>query len=295
MPSARPTRRVIGRGVLFVAILACVLPTRSFAQAGAGDSVILRAQQRAASGDTAAARATIDSLLERTLDFVTRSNASYWRARYSATPAERERALTQFVVEYPLSRHTGSAQFELAMLELAHSDRDRAATNLAGFLSSSPTDSNRTVASLSLARILFDRGELSRGCAVTLAGRAEVPAAAIETRNQFDFLAGPCAGVDTSVVIPPAHSPDSAAVAAPRSPLGEYTVQVAAYDTRAQADRLATRLRGEGFEARVVGTKKPFRVRVGHYATHTEAVAASKKIEDLVKLKPFVLLAGPED
>ena len=129
-----------------------------------------------------------------------------------------------------------------------------------------------------LARILFDKGEAGRACAVALNGRAELPSTAVEVRNQFDFLASPCAGVDTSSAPKPVKPEPPPADTGPRSALGEYTVQVAAYDTRPQADRLATRLRGAGYEARVIGTKKPFRVRVGHYTTHSGADAVSRKI-----------------
>ena len=53
-----------------------------------------------------------------------------------------------------------------------------------------------------------------------------------------------------------------------------YTVQLAAYDTRAQATATVKRLVTRGVKARVDGEKKPFRVRVGHYATRAEANAA---------------------
>jgi cell division protein FtsN len=136
---------------------------------------------------------------------------------------------------------------------------------------------------------LFDLGEASRACAVLLSGRADVPPTAIELRNQFDFSASACRGIDTSATRPPVDT-----VATTHS-VGEFTVQVAAYDVKAQADRLATRLRGQGLEARVIGKKKPFRVRVGHYMTHAEAYAAMKKIDAIAKSSSFVVLIGPEE
>ena len=263
-------------------------------------SAVSRAISSATSGDSAKARAILDSVLTPRTALAIRAEASYWRSEFSESPAEREKALSAFVIDYPFSPHYGTALYTLGMLELGHSDRDRAANHLTQFLANAPADSNRSTASLTLARILFDRGEPARGCAVVLNGRAELPPTAVELRNQFDFMANPCAGVDTSST--PKARPDSAMIVptvavdtVPKSSLGEYTIQVAAYDTKAQADRLATRLRGAGYEARVVGTKKPFRVRVGHYPTHPAADAVSKKIEALVKLKPFVLLLGPED
>jgi len=58
-----------------------------------------------------------------------------------------------------------------------------------------------------------------------------------------------------------------------------YSVQVAAYDTKAQADAVVKKLAKRGFKARVDGTRKPFRVRVGSYATHGEADAALARMK----------------
>jgi hypothetical protein len=261
------------------------------------DSVVARARQTAAQGDTVAGRAILDSALASKLDNeVAKAELTYWNARLALASADRERELTLFIVDYPFSPRAGAALFDLGMLELSHGDRDRAATHLSRFLAESPDDSNRTTASLSLARVLFERGETPRACAVLLSGRADIPATAVELRNQFDFAAGSCRGVDTSVAVvqPPPRDSEPVATRYGR-PIGEYTVQVAAYDRKDQADRLATRLRGNGFEARVVGKKKPFRVRVGHYVTHADADAAARKIDKLTKMKPFVTIVGSEE
>jgi hypothetical protein len=50
-----------------------------------------------------------------------------------------------------------------------------------------------------------------------------------------------------------------------------YTVQVAAYNTRADADGLVKKLAARGIKARVSGTSKPFRVRLGLHVTRKEA------------------------
>src|SRR5438132_10104561 len=95
------------------------------------DPTIARAQQRAGAGDTAGARSVLDSLLASKVDNpVLRAEAIYWLARLAASPADRERGLTALVVEYPFSPRIGPALFELGMLELSHSDRERAAVHL---------------------------------------------------------------------------------------------------------------------------------------------------------------------
>jgi cell division septation protein DedD/TolA-binding protein len=68
---------------------------------------------------------------------------------------------------------------------------------------------------------------------------------------------------------------------------GKFTVQVAAYYDRVQAEALATKLRGRGYPVHVDGGKAPFRVRIGHYETHAQAANAlanlkAKKITGFV-------------
>ena len=59
-----------------------------------------------------------------------------------------------------------------------------------------------------------------------------------------------------------------------------YTIQIAAYNTQAEAKRLVAKLATRGVAARVSGTAKPFRVRLELYSTRQSAqdhVVALKK------------------
>lgn len=58
-----------------------------------------------------------------------------------------------------------------------------------------------------------------------------------------------------------------------------YTVQVAAYNVRSQAEAMAAKLRDRGYESRVAGTGAPFRVRIGRYATHAQATAVQRSLK----------------
>jgi len=58
-----------------------------------------------------------------------------------------------------------------------------------------------------------------------------------------------------------------------------YSVQVAAYNRKIEADKLASSLRARGYQARVDGSAAPFRVRIGRYATAKDAEEALKKIK----------------
>ncbi|MEO7454649.1 MAG: SPOR domain-containing protein [Gemmatimonadaceae bacterium] len=69
-----------------------------------------------------------------------------------------------------------------------------------------------------------------------------------------------------AAVVAPVTPP--APVAAPR---GNFTIQLAAYATRADADRLVAKLAKSGVSARVSGASKPFRVRLDFYPTRQAA------------------------
>jgi len=64
----------------------------------------------------------------------------------------------------------------------------------------------------------------------------------------------------------------------PASRRSGYSVQVAAYTYKAEADKLASSLNKRGYSARVDGSVAPFRVRIGRYSTERDAEDALKKL-----------------
>lgn len=58
-----------------------------------------------------------------------------------------------------------------------------------------------------------------------------------------------------------------------------YTIQVAAYQTKGAADALVEHLSARGFVARIYGTAAPYRVRVGRFATETQADSAAASLK----------------
>ena len=59
----------------------------------------------------------------------------------------------------------------------------------------------------------------------------------------------------------------------------KYSVQVAAYNHKADAQKLASSLVKRGYQARVDGDTIPFRVRIGRYSTAGDAEKALEKIK----------------
>jgi cell division protein FtsN len=89
--------------------------------------------------------------------------------------------------------------------------------------------------------------------------------------------------------VPPAKAPEKPAASAGIPPRvskpvvkasGVYTIQLAAYSSRSEAERLVTKLGASGVKARVSGAAKPFRVRLDFFPTRQAAldeVAALKQ------------------
>lgn len=115
---------------------------------------------------------------------------------------------------------------------------------------------------------------------------AAPPAAAppvTETVSQPVAPAPTTASRDSATRPPAAAVTRTPAVRTPpagnRDAKGGWSVQVAAYNLKSQADAMVTRLKKNGYEARVDGTVAPFRVRIGRYATQGQASAVQRSLK----------------
>jgi cell division protein FtsN len=305
------------RCVLCAVLIASV--TRDAHGQTATDSLFRRAKRLVAEGNGTAGRALVDSVLRSATEGTAGyGDALYWRGALAETAADAERDYRRVIVEYPLSQYVDQALLAMADLETARGDRAGALQHLQRFVKEHPANTPaRGAAAFSAARLAFEQRDMRTGCAMVSAARASTPATNVEMRNQIDYLGSRCANVDlatTTAVVPqaantasvpsplptppvardstprptPKPSPTSAtttATAAPAAPApvpvkkGTYTIQLAAYNTRAEAERLVAKLKAKGVEARVSGTAKPFRVRLDFYPTRQAAqdeVAALK-------------------
>ncbi len=258
------------------------------------------------------------------------AEALYWRATLAATSADAERDFRRIVVEYPLSPRESDALFQLAQREAARGDRASAATHLERYLLENPATADAPRAELLLVRVSFEQNDLPHGCVALTRALREVPESSVELHNQLTYYSPRCVGVDTTratqvvVAAPtpaPAPAPPPAAVpaATPHDSVradtthrdstahdntphgatvaphhGKFTLQVAAYTTKKDADFLAKKLKTRGLDARVAGTTKLFRVRIGYYDTRAAAAAAAKELK-AKKIDAFVTDVGPDD
>ena len=282
------------------------------ARPSATDSIFARARQLVVNGNGAAGRILVDSVVAATdPSLPAYAEALYWRATLAAVPSDAERDYQRIVVEYPLSLRESDALLQLAQLEVARGDRAAASMHLERYVLENPTGADAGRAELMLVRVSFEQNDLPHGCVALRRALADVPATSVELHNQLDYYSPRCAGVDTTrapraggaqtatTQTPTANAAvrdssrrDSTAHAETRT--GKYTLQIAAYSARSDADKLVKKLKGRGIEARVVGKKKPFRVRIGRYETRAAASAAAKALKTK-KIDAFVTDIGSDD
>ena len=277
------------------------------AQGGTGattDAVFVRAQQMVTAGQDVAGRAVIDSVLRVTPDGTPRyGEALFWRATLAKTAAGAERDYRRIVVEYSLSPRAPESLLRLAQLEMTRGDRAGARAHLERLQRQYPSGPASARGSLTLAQLAFGDGDDVAGCNAVAAARDGLGAAEVELRNQLDYYGPRCANAAARAAArETAAAATPGAAAAPPVPASatassranattggagtpaatenrQYSVQVAAFATRAEADSLSKRLAARGYTVRVAGASQPYRVRVGRYPTRQRAEDAMRQMK----------------
>lgn len=211
------------------------------------------AEARAAIGawwnDPAADRASGDE----------RARALLLRARLATEFADAIDDYLTIAFNHPSSPQAPVALLRLGQGFMAAGEPDRAAVYFERLIHDHPRDPDRELAQRGLARAREAAGTSAvvQRDAADATGRAETPAAA--TRPSTGGAAAP---------------------ATERAAEGRYAVQAGAFRERAGANALAERLRGAGFEARIVALEGNalLRVRVGRFA---DAAAAEALVQHL--------------
>jgi len=216
------------------------------------------------------------------------------RANYDAAL----RHLTQLATEHPESPARARASYWSARAMFDKNDVQGGCAATADALSrTSETDTE----------LRNQINYLNQRCAGIALNAAPVSSAPAQVPATFPVTtpAPPPAPVSTPTPVPvtPAvdstkTEPEKAAAPSPRitrppaeaapvikpadeAPSGErvWSVQVAAYNVKSQADAMVARLKKGGYEARVDGTAAPFRVRIGKYATQSQASAVQRSLK----------------
>lgn len=253
------------------------------------DTTFLAAQRLVVEGRGADGRAIITRELAAAPEGSPRYvEALYWRAALASTAADAERDYKRIIIEFPASRRSESALVGLAQLELARGDRAQAMQHLERVVREHPSGPSRARASFWMARVHFDEGNFPRACARLEDSRRHTPTEAVEMRNQLEYYAQRCEGVDTTVVVrttaadstramPP--RPGAVATRPPARATAAYTVQIGAFADRVDADARQRQLQTQGHAARVVRVGALWRVRIGRYPSRAAAADAARSLK----------------
>src|SRR5688500_18504783 len=312
--SASARRALLG-GFALMALLLFAAPLAA-QQPVPADTMYLHAHGLVSRGQGAQGRALVDSLLLATPPGTPAyAEGLFWRAVTASKVEDAERDYLRIVIEFPLSPRAEDALIRLAELEMMRGDRMRAQRHLQRLIVEHPNGPARARASYWLARVFFEANDLPRACNELNVARARAAASDVELRNQVDYQAQRCVGVNVVVAPPPAPVPAATVTASPTPPATassgatsapptstappvtssqpsptvpassparrngpEFTVQVAAFPTRAAADSFMESIQAKGYDVRVWGTEAPFRVRIGRYATRAEASAVAREL-----------------
>ncbi len=250
-------------------------------------SAIDRARAMVDSGNSVAARTVLDSLVVSLSLPDDVAEALYWRAVLGENAAGAESDWKRLMLESPLSPRAPEALLRLGEGALVRGNSVDARAYLERLLRNYSDAAQRPKATLGIARSYFDERDTPHACAIVGAFKAadipegELLLQANELRSRCAKAAATAVAATTTATAPliaPATL-DSVSKAIAKSEHRIYSVQIAAYDTRAQATVVVKRLQKRGIAARIDGDRKPFRVRVGRYRSRADAAAS------LVKLK----------
>jgi len=290
------------------------------------DAGVARVRQLARSGQLVQARTVIDSLIAATaVESARYPMLLLQRASIALNRVDADRDYEKIVSNYRTSPSRVEALLFLAQEAIAASEPDRAIERLRQLSTDYTTPVIQAEANYWGARALMEKGETLAACETNDRAASLSSSVNSELKNEITLFATkvclrPAGGVvvstttDTAAAAPVVESSPAAAPAAkkvrpptktttrpanvtqpPASVVTgkrSYAVQVAAFDTRDGAEKLVARLRRSGLAAHVDGTAKPFRVRIGRYATYGEATAALRDLKAR-KLSGFVAELQP--
>jgi len=259
--------------------------------AGQTDTRLVEALRLAQSGQVDSGRA----IVRRLLATLPPSDSSYPQALLAAAKIAPDAPtvssnLNRIVVEYGATPWADDALLLLSQLYFAQHDPAQTVQAAERLNRDYPDSPFRPRASFYAARAYFELKNETRGCELirqALDGAGDD----VEFKNQVSFYASRCgapATPTTTTTTPTSTDTGSKATSTtlPRA----YAVQVLAVKSTAQVDDMLTRLKVLGFDARVVRDSTGFfKIRVGHYATHDEAVRTQRRLKQKVGGQPFVV------
>ncbi len=223
----------------------------------AEDSLLRLAQMEIARGDRASARQYLDRLALEHPEGASRAQGAYWLGRVLIDDG----ALTQACASLAEAKaRAAPADVELVN-QITYYARPCAAVKHAA--DSARADSVDKVMKAARADSVARADSIAK--AAVAAAKAEAAAKKAEAAAKKKTKTAP--------------KQETPKVPASDAKGAGWSAQVAAYDTQADAERLAKKLTDRGYDARITD-EKPFRVRIGRYARRADAIDLVGKLKD---------------
>ena len=177
---------VVPRTAPLVALLFALVAFPYEARGQGADSLTALIERRVSTGDRAGARVIAESLLTvippTSLQY---ADVLYWRAFTSANAEDAERDYLRVAVEYPLTRRAADALLNLGLLDYARKNRTAARRHFEQLLREHPSASAVAKASYWSARLSFDDGDVTQGCAALATARLAVTTEDVELLDEL--------------------------------------------------------------------------------------------------------------
>ncbi len=259
------------------------------ATAQTGSDVFARARRLVNDGDAKAGRALVDSALAAApAGSPAYADALYWRGVLAEEGESARTDLLRVVIEFPLSARASEALLRLAQMEFTRGDRVAAQRHLDRLAREHPDTPSQAAGRYWMGRLLLEDSRPADACAALRDARRLAASGDVELINQIEYYARPCdviegdakARADSITADSVRHAAEDSTRKATadkaRAGKGKWSVQLAAYGNREDALALVKKLKKRGVDARVT-PDKPWRVRVGHFATRAEAADEAQR------------------
>ncbi len=278
--------------------------TRADAQlSSAVSQAVARARGLLDNGKGDSARVVLDSLVTHVeAGSEDLAEALFWRAALSENTGEAARDWKRVVIDVPLSPRVPDALLRLGELDMLRGRTTEARAYLTRILLDYADAPQRVKAMIWIARSHFDDRNTVKACEATDAlrgesvpeGELQLQVGELQVRCRTAATATAGEGTATAGEGPATAGGGTATAGGGTASAGggtagagegtatagvRFSVQLAAYDTRAQASALVARLAKRGIKARVDGDRRPFRVRVGRFESRADAAAMLARLK----------------
>lgn len=272
------TRRVLS-GVFLLTVVPLILTAQPPSTRAARAKSLAEAWQLGDLGKTAEARATVDSLIKSASPGASDiAELFFARATFAASAVDAGLDYRRIINDFASPARKKESLLRLAQQALISGERAKALDYLATRAREYADDSSLAVTGYWKARVLLESHDVSGACdALREAQMRDLNSPATVVADIEALALVSCGGAPSAGIV--AGDPRPVRVAAatakvkPATGAGSrvFAVQVAAFGNRNDAEAMSKRLRKKGLGAHVDGTRRPFRVRIGHFSSFAEA------------------------